>query len=283
MKLIAFKTYAECPPDQKPEGVQDKFVWYFKEITESQKADFVSLKHQVMTVDEYRSYVESIAEDYAYWYENFYAPRQDDKLRVIALVEEKFKAFHPSKIDFRRHLKPNVSLSKVVNFQANGRPLEALYEHEGQLVARIRFEFEVDQFNFMTKRIENLGYFTEKGELQKEWIIWSQDYLPTVPHHQSERIAERVEARSNIMNQIKSVLDVAVAAFYFQQGSTYSEILVIAGQFYKTYNEDIQMFINTGSPALRLRIESELLEGVLAIPISVEQTVKDFLIERLSY
>ena len=82
----------------------------------------------------------------------------------------------------------------------------------------------------------------------------------------------------------ESVLDKAVAAFYFAQGLTYPEILVIAGEFYQSYNNDIQMFINTGSPALRLRVTNEPLEGVMGIVIpGSEHTVKDFLIERLSY
>jgi hypothetical protein len=60
-KMIAFKTYAECPPSIKPQGIPDCMVWELHEVGENFKEEYEELGYSVLTTDEYFTYLSSIA------------------------------------------------------------------------------------------------------------------------------------------------------------------------------------------------------------------------------
>ena len=83
----------------------------------------------------------------------------EPKLRIYDLVDDAFMSYLPYKIDFRKMLKPDIHIQKDVIMHENGRPDYAIYTYNNENIAKIRFEFELNSLQLMTRRKEILIYF----------------------------------------------------------------------------------------------------------------------------
>lgn len=60
--MIAFKTYADCPPSIKPHNIPDCMVWLLEEIGENKKDSYETNGYYVVSLEEYYLYLSSIAD-----------------------------------------------------------------------------------------------------------------------------------------------------------------------------------------------------------------------------
>lgn len=65
--LTAFKSYEQCPADQRPAGIPLDAVWMTALIDDSQKPLYLSHGWSVLTNSEYDDYVANMAEKLAEW------------------------------------------------------------------------------------------------------------------------------------------------------------------------------------------------------------------------
>lgn len=281
--MKAFKTYESCPLDQRPPSIPLDWVWSHLDITPDKQSDFESAGFIVLSDENFISYIAEKQQAYDDWANSFDVIGKQEQLRIYSHVQREFAKFHPSKIDFRRHLLPNIYFQKDVTFLPNGRPQKALYYYEGILIAEIEFTFEVNQFNFMTRRIEKLSYYKGSGEKSEQWLIADDIYDFANPYHLGEIMKERSEARSRIFEEIKAFLNGVFAAYYIPQGKTYPEILVIAGNLWNKYSNDIDSWVNVGSPRISINIASDTEFPFLDVAVTGTTTVRDWILDKVSY
>lgn len=204
-------------------------------------------------------------------------------LRVMSLVHPNFGIDHPSKIDFRRHLKPEVTLNKKPYYLANGREDKTIYTHQGVPIAVIAIEYETNLMNFITRRKKKLGYYNNAGEIEEYFLLEDQVYDLNDPVFQAEAVRERTDGRGFIMDQIRGFINGILAQKYIPMGKTYQEILDIAGQFWQEYSVDIDDWIKTGSSNLKNKITTDTQFDFLEYAFQGPLTVRTYIISKLSY
>lgn len=281
--MKAFKTYNQAPSNDIPQGIPLDWVWFSLDIPDEQQASFESAGFIVLSNDDFNQYKYDRQETFNTWANAYDVDQQGQELLVMEYVDDKFLSYHPSKIDFRVHLKQNIYLQKDVVLLPNGRPQKSLYTYNGFLIAEIEFTFEVNQFNFMTRRTERLAYYKRNGNKSDQWIIADDIYDINNQYHLREMMKERSESRSLILEGIKAFLNGILANYYIPQGKTYPEILSIAGDFWGAYSNDIDSWINVGSPKFtnNLTIDSAFI--FLDAEVSSGVTVRQYILNKLSY
>lgn len=281
--MKAFKTYSQCPQEQTPAGVPSEWVWVVVDIPEAQRSSFESGGFTVLSTEDFNAYKAARQESFDLWANTYDQNKTAQALRVTPLIDDEFISFPPSKIDFRRHLKENIYLQKNVIMLPNGRPQKAIYSYDGGLVAEIEFTFEVNAFNFMTRRIEKLAYYKQNDTKTDQWLVADDIYDPANPYHLREMMKERSEARSMIFEEIKAFLNGVFATYYVPQGKTYAEILVIAGNLWNKFSTDIDSWINVGSPKFSQNITIDEDFPVLDFEISAGVTLRAWILNKVSY
>jgi len=281
--MIAFKTYKDCPNQIKPPNIPDLWVWQEIEIPEDQVASFIDAGYSVLTYAEVIEYKASHQVEFDTWNNGFDQAQQNEKLRVIDLIEPVFANLPTSKIDFRRHLRPEVYLQKNILMLPNGRPQKALYSFNNILIAEIEFIFEVNAFNFMARRTEKLAYYKKSGLLSDKFVIADDVYNMNNPYHLREMMKERSEARSLIIEEVKAFLNGVLAQYYLPQGKTYPEILEIAGEFWDKYSTPIDSWISVGSPQFKTLLTADVDFVFLSTPVAAGVTVRSYILNKTSY
>lgn len=279
----AFKTYAQAPANQQPASIPTDWVWSVIDIPDEQEAAFVSGGFNVLSADEFLQYKADRQAAFDLWANAYDLDRQGQSLRVIPYVDDQFVLFHPSKIDFRRHLKQNIYLQKSITMLPNGRPQTATYSYDGVNIAEIEFIFEANAFNFMTRRTEKLSYYKNNNTKTEQWVIADDFYDVANPYHLREMMKERSEARAMILEELKAFLNGVLAAFYIPQGKTYGEILVIVGDFWSVYSNDIDSWINVGSPKFSINLTADTEFDFLSASVNETTTVRQYVLNKISY
>jgi hypothetical protein len=291
--LIASKKYSQAP--QKPEGMPGNWPWLERQIEDNEAESFRGHGWFIVTSEKYSDYLKANQLDFDNYFQNFEAREPNKRLKVLSLVKDEFKFYHPSKIDFRRHLKPFINLNKTVVMTRNGRPEKAEYFLDDDKICEIKFQFEVDAFNFMKKRTELLGYVSIDGSILNYWPIHEKSYDSSNIKDLTDMINERYEARKIIFDEIKAILNSFLALKYLfnpieEDRKTYPEVLEIAGNFWNKYSGLIDAWFNTGTPKLRAEILADtnepLLEEMLPgnlIGHSEAMTVRDYVADRIIY
>lgn len=281
--MIAFKTYKDCPNNIKPASIPEVWVWTQIEIPDNQKEAFEQSGFTVLLFEDFNQYKAEHQQAYDQWANLFDTNRTGQELRVMDYVQDQFLNLPPSKIDFRRHLKENIYLQKNVLMLPNGRPQKALYSYNNELIAEIEFVFEVSSFNFMTRRTEKLSYYKRNNTVTEHWVLADDIYLESNPYHLREMMKERSEARSMIFEEVKAFLNGVLAQFYLPQGWTYLQILGVAGDFWNAYSNDIDAWINVGSPRFATNLNAETNFSFLDVTVAENTTVRQYILAKTSY
>lgn len=281
--LKAFKTYESCVFEQRPANIPLDWVWSFLDIPNDQQSTFEAAGFLVMSDAEFLQYKADRQAAFDLWANTIDLSGFKENLRVTDLVQKEFKKFHPSKIDFRRHLLPGIYLQKNVIMLPNGRPQKAVYSYAGEPIAEIEFTFEVNAFNFMTRRVEKLSYYKMSGEISDQWLIADDYFDANNPYHLQEMMKERSTSRALILEEVKAFLNGVLAQFYIPQGKTYPEILGIAGDFWGAYSNDIDSWINVGSPKFSLNLTADTDFLFLDAEASPGVTVRQYVLNKISY
>lgn len=281
--MIAFKTYKDCPPNILPPSIPSEWVWQSLEIPDDRKDEFEANGFTVLSYSDFVQYKAQRQEAFDLWANAYDQNMKGQELRVIDLVDEQFAQWHPSKIDFRKHLQPNIYLQKNVIMLPNGRPQKALYSHNNELIAEIAFEFETNIFNFMIRRIERLAYYKRNGDVSEQWVIADDMFDQNNPYHLREMMKERSEARALIIEEVKAFLNGVLAQFYVPQGKTYPEILEIAGNFWDAYGGKIDSWINVGAPQFRSDLTVDVAFDFLDFEFTTGVTVRQYVLNKTQY
>lgn len=279
----AFKTYESCVFEQRPANIPLDWVWSHLDIPDDQQEAFESAGFIVLSKEDFLQYKADRQEAFDLWANTIDLSGFKENLRVSDIVQKEFKKLHPSKIDFRKHLLPDIYLQKNVIMLPNGRPQKAVYSYNGDLIAEIEFTFEVNAFNFMTRRTEKLAYYKISGEISQQWVIADDFYDISNPYHLREMMKERSEARALILEELKAFLNGVLAAYYIPQGKTYPEILEIVGDFWAAYSNDIDSWINVGSPKFATNLTADTEFSFLNANVNETTTVKQYVLEKISY
>lgn len=265
--LYAFKQHKHNP--NKPPSIPEEWPWLRSVISEPEREQYEGDNWIVLEEDNFSAYLVN--------------KNVQTSLRVLGLVHDQFKNLHPSKIDFRRHLRPEVYLQKAVTMHPNGRPNKATYTYNGEKIAEIQFVFEADALNFMTRRTELLAYFKKNDERGEQFTIADDHYDKAVPYHLRLIMEERSEARSAIIAEVKAFLNGVLAQYYVPQGWTYPQILGVVGEFWAKYGESIGAWIAVSSPKFRDTLAEETEFEFLDLEVSGGVTVKQYVLNKTSY
>jgi hypothetical protein len=258
-------------------------VWSSSDIPADQQAAFESAGFIVLSKPDFIQYKADRQAAFDLWANTIDVSGFNEELRLYVYVQRDFKKLHPSKIDFRMHLQPNIYLQKNVTMAPNGRPQKATYSFNDELIAEIEFTFEVNAFNFMTRRIEKLAYYKNSGAKTEQWLIADDIYDVANPYHLREMMKERSEARAMIFEGVKAFLNGAFAAYYLPQGKTYAEILVIAGDLWNKYSNDIDSWINVGSPRFNLNLTADTDFPILDFQVAAGVTLRAWILSQTAY
>lgn len=295
--LYAVKFFQAAPNDEpfKAGGVPLDWPWKQLSITENQKEEYLSHGWTIFTPEEYRQYLDDRQPKFDLWWANREAARYQSRLRVLDLVQDAFSNYHPAKIDFTIHLKPNVVLNKMVKMLKNGRPEKAEYFYGSEKICEIKFEFVVNEQNFVTERKELLGYVQGDGDVPAYYLIRHKIYDMSNFADKAEVVEERSYARQYIMKEIKSVINDVLGLYYIVMAApevrkTPQELWTMAGNFWTLYSSAIDSWYNTATWELKHMIETdtsvEFLNLIVPPQISQDaepKTVRQYIIDRITY
>ena len=215
-------------------------------------------------------------------YKNFVI---NDRLKVLDLVHDDFKNLHPSKIDFTKHLKEGVYLEKRdVTMMKNGRPIKAIYYWEEKKVAEIIFTFEADAQNFMTRRTEALGYYSQDGDMHDHWVISDERYARAVPYQHQKRLSERVEARKWIIESMMADIDTLTFSAGQSNPAAATYLSAAINQIMVDYSAQIDTFVKTGGTFFRAAILADTTHAILNTVVAPPNiTMRMYIADKLTY
>lgn len=284
--LVAFKTHAANP--KKISLVLDKMPWQVETISDEVSESYRNTGWSVMTQQDYDAYILSCQSE-----QDAYDQEQKNKnLKIIKLVQSEFKHYHPSKIDFTMHLITNTLLEKKVTMAANGRPSVAKYYYpdsslEDNLMCEIKFEFIDNSSKFMVERKEWLGYYNGDNTVPEYYLIHHRKYNFNVVKEAAESLQERVDARSNIIQEVKIVVHNGILMDYITKGKSVAEANLLAiqdgGAFFNQYRTQISNFIEVADPSLKNIVLSDTSHNFLNLYVAPNVTARQYFYGRLNY
>lgn len=205
-------------------------------------------------------------------------------LKITDLLDDSFVDLPPNKIDFRRHLKDDTVLTKTVIMAENGRPVRSEYRNGTNLIARIKFEFETNAFNLVTRRTEKLCYFDLNGNEGQDYIISDETWDLSQTYYLAKAINERYAARCKIFDEIKAYINAIMLSTYLGQGLTYQNVLTDGYNFWKEYSSDIDAWLHIGASGPFMdRITNDSVFAFLNFEISPNISIRDWIITRVTY
>lgn len=215
-------------------------------------------------------------------------------LRVSALLHDNFIGLAPSKIDFTIHLKENITLIKKVEMLANGRPLVAKYYWpsvaEDNLICEIDYEFTDNAMKFMVDRKEKLKYYREDGSFAGPFTIHHRIYDFNKLKEATESIQERVQARRNIIDEIKVFLNGFIVQKSMlegmNQGQANVEAMTLGGGFMQAHQAKINAWVETAAGDLKPYLQNannDTQEPFLDWYIQAGVRVRDYFLNRITY
>lgn len=207
-----------------------------------------------------------------------------DRLRILDLVAYEFRDWHPSKIDFTRHLKNGVFLEKRdVQMLKNGRPVRAVYYYGNDKVAEIVFEFTSDEIGFMTRRTEKLGYFSKDEYIHEQWVISDEFFSGSNSYQHLKRLEERTNARQLIIDALRADIDKFLTITAQQNPTMSGALSSMINGFWVDYNPHLSAFANSGGTYLRTKFENDTVYPFLNSLVAPGVSVKAYIVDKLTY
>lgn len=205
-------------------------------------------------------------------------------LRINSIIDDSFTYLRPEKLDFRRHLKNGVYLNKIVTMLDNGRPDYCLYDYEGELYARVRFEFEVNPYNLLVSKKSYLGYHNLNGDITVEYILTEEKNDLNSLYGLQKAVKERYSARKYIFDEIKSYVNV-ILLMNFSSTMTYEEILMQGSLFWRDYSTAIDSWCNIGGTSIMTdKLNADTVYAFLDLPVNAQGvTLRQWIIHRITY
>lgn len=284
--MIAFKTHASNP--NKKYISLNYYPWQMEEIAEDQKDFYSSQGWSVMTKSDYEVY----CNNYQSEVDAYQIEVDNEKLKIFTLVDPFYRSSPPSKIDFTMHLKNGILLEKKVVMHPNGRPLIAKYywpdsSVNTNIVAEIKFEFIDNASGFMIERKELLGYYLGDNTCPEHYMIHNRKYDFNSVREASESLQERVDARSNIVQEVKIVAHSTLVKMFMMQGKTIVQangLAIQAGSlFFEEYRTKVSNFIEVASSAFKETILADTTTLFLNEYCAPNVTLRQYIYGRLSY
>lgn len=213
--------------------------------------------------------------------------------RIMDLVKDEFQGYEINSIDFKRHLKNDVALDKVVSMLPNGRPEHSIYNYNNVNFAKIRFEIQ-DNGSLMTSRKEYLAYYKEDGTLGPEALIKSNTLDFTKEFDLSVAVDERVNARKYIVKAMKGYLSgILMQAL----GKSMGEIVALVTPYWDSCELERRHFEEFGSSdwkddLVALDVSAMNLAApdmsvapypYLSIDLGEGVTIRDWMVSKLTY
>jgi len=295
MKKYAVKFYSQATSAQNPQGIPAYWPWVQNEISEAQVEEFTGHGWTLFTDEEYQAYIDSKQSDFDAWYNNRASEAASSRLKIYDLVDSEFSKFHPAKIDFTIHLKPNIVLNKKTSMLKNGRPEKSEYFNGETKICEIKFEFETNAQNFLTKRTELLGYVRGDGEITEYFKIHEKIYSMTNINDRAMVTDERQAARKYIMEEIKSILNDVLGLYYIvlppaEEKKTIAELYQLAGTFWNSYSAHIDSWFNTATGDFEAQILAETNYPFLDLMVPPQVSglesplsVRNYIADRITY
>lgn len=284
--MIAFKTHASNP--NKKYISLNYYPWVMENISLDQADFYASQGWSVVTEADYEIYINNYQSEL----DAYQIELSNEKLKIMQYVDPSFRNFDPSKIDFTMHLKKGILLEKKVDMLSNGRPGVAKYYYPDSsvntnLVAEIKFEFIDNSSKFMIERKEWLGYYLGDQTVPEYYLIHHRKYNFSVVKEAAESLQERVNARSNIVQEVKIVAHSCIVGSYMMQGKSSVEANGLAildgGLFFNQYRTHVSNFIEVADPSFKNSILSDSTNSFLNFYVAPNVTARQYIYSRLNY
>jgi len=198
--------------------------------------------------------------------------------KIYIHVKETYLGNDADEVDFRRHLLPDIALQKDVTFdQITMRPTLAEYSYNGQLLVKIKWTFEVDSANLMTRRIQEICYIKMDGTEGPWFIKEDQSFDINRQDQRNEMVRERETSRSALINDVKIVV-----LGMLQQTRPTENPYTLGGSLISTHSSSIDAFIQTGAATFKEAITSDTTLGFLDDVIAPNgTTIRMYILSRL--
>lgn len=279
---IAFKTHSQNPNNTT---TMSQYPWVSETISPEKESAYAAQGYYVFDPMDYDQYLIDHAGEASTWE----TVRYDSTLRIRDLLHPEFVNYHPSKIDFTMHLLPNTLLVKKITMAKNGRPVVAKYYHPttGEIVCEIKYEFIDNGSRFMIDRKEKLGYYQNNGLVPAYYTIHHRSYDFNILNEATESLAERVEARGNIIQEVKIVCHSFMVGMYMAQGQNVTQAstsaITLGQTFFNAFRLDIADFIEVASDKFKINIAADTTFTWIDGNIAPGVTLRQYIVDRVTY
>lgn len=278
MAYTDFLTYQYV---DNPANLPNDWPAYTKTVVDTEEP--IEENWQRMTDEDFASYISDV--DRVSRFEAAQTFYQNSRiLKITSLIDDRFVDLPPNKIDFRRHLKDGIVLTKTVIMADNGRPVRAEYTNGSDVIGRIQFDFSTNDYNLVTRRTEKLGYYNLNGDIVQDYIISDEVWDLTQTYYLAKAVNERHSARSKIFDEVKAYINVIMLQSYLTNGKTYQDVLSDGYNFWKEYSSDIDAWFHIGaSGPFITRLAADTQFAFLDLPINANNTIRQWIINRVTY
>ena len=148
-------------------------------------------------------------------------------------------------------------------------------------------EFIDNSSKFMIERKELLGYYNGDNTVSEHYLIHHRKYNFNIVKEAAESLQERVDARSNIIQEVKIFVHNGILMDYIKKGKTIAEANLLAiqdgGAFFNQYRTQLSNFIEVADPSLKNIVISDTSHAFLNLYIAENVTARQYFYSRLNY
>lgn len=179
------------------------------------------------------------------------------EFKIHSLAEEFFTDLPYHSFNFSKHLQENITLTKDLTRETNGRPDLATYTFGGEQMLKRGFLFIDDPGSeLMVFRQESVSLTLLDGSDGPWFVVKTWTANPLKPEHLVKMAEERETGRSFIINLLKLVVYNGLKMQF--QTDTTAQIGVRSGEFFTFHGNDIRAFIQAGDRTLATSIMADM-------------------------
>ena len=207
-----------------------------------------------------------------------------EEYKIIDIADSEYEDKPIHLLDFKRHLKRDVALTKKIIMLPNGRPKKVEYTHNSIKYAEISFEF-TDSNSLMTRRVRKLSYVKKDNSLGSEITIEDRHFDLSDLTDGAISVQERVSARSSIVSGMKAFLSGVIMK---SKGISITQVIDLITPFWDECFVERHHFVEFGKSDWKEFLQQIDLSSTnydyLATPVDANGTkVRDYMVGRLDY
>jgi hypothetical protein len=253
--MKAFKTFLNCPPNQKPEGIPNEWPWQVQDCSIEESETLENLGYTVVSDEDYQAYLEANQSALDSWNQNNINQKTAKEIKIFDYLENTVldKSVPPVRVDFvtgldiKLHRKSILVKGECIREEfyasVSVNPTTGALTYSN-LIVKEETTYTRNSLGFPVSKLSTISYMLRDGT-----------YHPTIKtiskvYSSLEQISEGKTRRGNLVDnlQMPCIGLISIAMTGSQNPST--AVILEGRRFLADYKNEFESFVAASDKAI---------------------------------